>query len=614
MTSFPFGRVQRGGSAACAVVVAGAPGKRPGRGGQTKGLRSPRRPRRNSRGGRAGSPLVRRAVAILACLLAILALSVAARGTAFAAEPILPDPEAGASLTVHKLELPDGVSSERRADGTDAAVSSVPSSAKPLAGVMFRLDRLFSRSEVDALVSQGAAHAGDFVSFEGKGADDGSYLVRPGQEPLLAETGEDGAALFDLTGAQGTYLVSELPDPRVERPCDPFVVNVPMEDPADARTWLYDVHVYPKNYMIDVDKVILKDGAGIMHDSVGQGQPVTFRVSCDVPSDAARLSSFTMTDELDYRLTLHGDPADVLSVSVGGTGLACDEDYTCEVARSEDADGHGRQTLFVDFTPGLAKLQQAFDASTGPGTCKVQIDFTCRLNAQTTSGVLDNQAVFDIVNQMGTERSHKTPVPDVGFAEIRLTKLDARDKATPLAGARFRIAATMEDARQGRWIPRLADDGEDMGVWEVETDTQGEASFPGLGYDLELGTNYFLVESAAPAGYSRITEPVRVHVGPGGGGRVEATTDEKDDGRSRGQDEGAQGEERAQGRDAAQTMGQSSSMNDVHVTVLNAPAPELPFTGGTGSTWPMAAGAAGIAAAAALIAFVAIRSRGHGGD
>lgn len=614
MTTFPCEQVSTDSSVACAVAVAGAPGRRPGKDSSNKGQRSPRRPRRNTRSRHAGPPLLRRAVASLACCLWAFVLSFVAPGAALATEAILPDPNTNASLTIHKYELPDDVTADQRADGTQGAATEVPAEAEPLEGIEFELTRLYSKGEIDALVSRGDAKRSDYVAYEGKGVLDDPYFVKQGSALLQARTEQDGTAFIDLTGAQGTYLVRELPDPRVEKPCEPFLVNVPMQDPINKGAWLYDVHIYPKNYGIDVDKVILKDEVPTMHDSVSVGELVTFKVSCDVPSDAARLQSFTMTDVLDYRLTIHGDLSEHLSVAVGETTLTPVEDYTCEIAEDKDEQGHGRQTLLVDLTAGLEKLQQAYEVSKTPGSCKVGIIFTCRLNSYATSGTLANQAVFDITNEMGNHHSHLTPIPHVSFAQINIMKLDARDEATALAGARFRIAASADDAQQGRWISKLEDNGSDAGIWEVETDDQGQATFPGLRYDLDQGTDYYLVESTAPAGYSPLTEPIRVHVGPG-----QATQDVNVNTETTVQNDNASSEpdDRPISNEANTTYesgGVTNVVQSVDVDVFNTPLPELPFTGGDGSGWRIAAGAASITAAMALLAFVTMRGRRHGGN
>ena len=519
---------------------------------------------------------IRRAVPVmlfvLVATLAMLAMSLPMLALASPSE--LPDPARAASLTIHKYALPDDVRPGASASGKPDE-AGVPSQATPLEGIGFTIRRAYSQGEADALVSQGSAQASDFSPATGSDGEDNGfagYVLRAGDEELSGVTGADGSLTFDLTGRQGTWLVTEKPDPRVEMPCDPFIASVPMPDPTNDRAWLYDVHVYPKNYRIDVDKVIVQpDGTTTMHTSAAIGEPVTFRITADIPAAIGKARSYVITDQLDWRISTTDGVPESLKVTAAGIELQNGKDYVTSIETKNNNEGAACQRLSWDFTPGLARLQEAVDASQND-TPKVDIEFVARLNSNADYGVLENEAALAIQDEIGTEQTFETPHPKVSFGSIRIDKCQANDLAAKLHGATFRIASSIENARNEEWLHKLAPGGADAGTWEETTGSDGVASFAGLKFDLEEGADYFLVETQAPEGFEAITEPIRVHVGPGDG--------------------------------------ESEASLMTNVQVLNAPEPQLPGTGGHGSSTLVIGGAVVLAVGmAAAVVFGVRRSR-----
>lgn len=511
---------------------------------------------------------------VLAIVVALLAPSLA-----HAAPADLPDSSREASLTIHKYVLPDSVSPGGEANGSTSASASIPKDAQPLQGITFSIRRIYSAQKVEMLVSYNFAQKDEFVAYQGNAAKPGAFFFNKQDVASEQTTNDQGSASFSLTGAQGYYLVTEKPDPRVEVPCDPFIVSVPMENPDDASSWLYDVHVYPKNYQIDVDKkILLADGSLAMHDGASRGDPVTFFLTCDIPSDVGNCQSFTMTDELDWRLTAAESAPENLSVTAAGKELALNDDFTVNVSESKDSADRTRQTVTIDFIPGKEKLQSIVNSCNGAGASKIAVSFSARVNSNATFGKFDNQAVFDITNSVGTHHSHPTPKPDVSFGEIEISKLSATDNAEKLPGAVFRIAASKEDAYKGTWIHAIDSAGKDLGPWEVTTDASGKAAFSGLSYDLESGTDYYLVEVQAPEGYQRLTEPIVAHLGPSS---------------------------ENEGTDASQQVSVRS------IRVLNTPTTSLPRTGGFTDFRPLAAGLVAVGCSLLTASIALVRARRH---
>ncbi|MBS5450135.1 MAG: SpaH/EbpB family LPXTG-anchored major pilin [Coriobacteriia bacterium] len=467
-----------------------------------------------ARGRRAARKVARSVASAALMALALCALIVPALAIAQPSE--LPDPDHAASLSVHKYVLPDEVAPGEPSDGRPIEQESLPDDAQPIQGVTFAIRRAYSRGEADALISQGTARAEDFSPAPGATGEFADYVVRAGDEELSAETNAEGVARFDLPGHQGTWLVRELPDPRVEAGCAPFLASVPMADPQDEASWLYDVHVYPKNYRIDVDKAIIERGECTMQASAAIGEAVTFRIACDVPNNIDRATSYVVTDQLDWRISTTPAMPEGLAVTAGDMELQPGKDFTVSVSPATDDAGHACQLLSWDFTPGLTRLKGAVDAAQGPGEAKVVIDFVARPNEGAVSGTLDNGARLEIVNEAGTHHEFETQRPTVSFGAINVDKCQADDPSLKLEGAVFRIAASIEDAHAGRWMHRLAPDGSDAGIWEERTAGDGSATFGGLRYDLQNGTDYYLVEVQSPTGFQPVSEPIRVHVGPAG--------------------------------------------------------------------------------------------------
>ena len=509
----------------------------------------------------------RAAGAVAAVVALAFGLQAFSPGLAGASPSDLPDKSQSASLTIHKYVLPDEVPPGPEADGSEGSAKDVPAQAVPLEGVEFQIVRAYSAGEAKALVSQGSAVESDFTPAGQPGDEIEGYLVRSGDETHSQVTNADGLARFDLTGHLGTYLVQEQPDPRVELPAAPFIASVPMPDPADASAWLYDVHVYPKNYELDIDKGIVGEGGEIMQDANAVGEKNTFRIEADIPVNIGQSRSYVVTDLLDWRLTTTSPSPEDCVVTVAGVRLDPTRDYTAVVSAATDDEGRACQLVTWDFTPGLARLQQLVSKDDLPGARRVRIEFVARLNDNAVHGTLDNGATLTVVNKAGSEHRVDSDRPTLSYAAIRVVKSTFDDEAVRLAGASFRIAASLVDARAQAWMHRLSDTGADLGVWEVTTGDDGLATFGGLDFDLTSGTDYWLVEVSAPEGYQAMTEPVRVHVGPGGGSNQAGLL--------------------------------------VEALVLNSPVPELPATGGTGTALPLVGScmlaAGGVAGAAALI-------------
>ncbi len=150
------------------------------------------------------------------------------------------------------------------------------------------------------------------------------------------ETGADGAASLDNL-PQGLYLVAEESRagsaaggggdsaPEVfHNISDPLLVSLPMTDPADGASWMYDVTVYPKNQTVRIPKYIVSadDGDTLREtEDLEIGQRVREIIVSGVPAvqrtgegERSRdYESYEVTDTMEKGLSF----AELISVRLG---------------------------------------------------------------------------------------------------------------------------------------------------------------------------------------------------------------------------------------------------------------------------------------------------------
>lgn len=312
-------------------------------------------------------------------------------------------------------------------------------------------------------------------------------------------TGADGAAAFTALPF-GLYYVVESGALPGYSPIKPFLVTVPLTTQSGAgalTSWLYDVHVYPKNQQDtkEVDDL----------ESVKTGDDVTWTITGSVP--AGTVTGYQVRDILDARLAYKatrvylGDPADPKS---GWTALATPADYTLTAA-NVPADGAGTTRVNVLFTAaGLAKLSALTDEDVKVIT---EIDTTVLQH-----GLIPNDAT--IFNNDGaiTSDTPTSEIPEVAtkWGEVVITKVDVDDAAELLAGATFEVwSATGSSAFA---------DATSTGI-SGTTNAAGTVTLGDLRFSDHAGGKaipasdpayvyYWLVETKAPAGYELLPEPI----------------------------------------------------------------------------------------------------------
>ena len=328
-----------------------------------------------------------------------------------------------------------------------------------------------------------------------------------GTPKVSPATNDEGLATITDMPVQA-YLVCETTTPgNIVQKAKPFVVTVPHPNTAAGADgqWIYDVHVYPKNEAIDVDKTIQAQKL----NGYGVGSLIKFPVSSTAPTLDAKsfYKYFQLRDTLDDRLTA----VTATEVSLEGTTLD-PTDYKV------DTKG---QTVTVTFTAeGLKKIKAA------PGK-KVSAVFQGKVT-EVRNGAITNRAqvISDTVYAEQPPTPEEPPAnpndPPTSnevtsrWGDLLIKKVDnhqqGQDKAG-LQGAQFQLykaknayAGTCTKDKEG---DPIAINGETT----LTTDAQGAINVKGLfisdsidGADRDnqkdaMERCYVLVETKAPAGY-----------------------------------------------------------------------------------------------------------------
>ena len=157
------------------------------------------------------------------------------------------------SLTIHKYETNSIDSSGSHDNGENSAVSG----SKPLNGVTFKLYMVKDHTWLESYYQGTSTGTGtptpmpqvsDFIKSDGTVQSDGVTLT-PADTVITGDPSKhwDAGTAIASGLKLGLYLVVETDKPdAVKETTEPFLVSIPMTA-ADAKNWLYDVTVNPKN-------------------------------------------------------------------------------------------------------------------------------------------------------------------------------------------------------------------------------------------------------------------------------------------------------------------------------------------------------------------------------
>lgn len=426
---------------------------------------------------------------LVASLTTLLAMSTIA-GTAVHAVDAQPTPDMleniiqgkkTATLTIHKHQQP--VTPGTTPTGTVSQVDT-----PPLSDVTFEVKRV---SDLDITTAEGWTRlTEEMAKFQPtqdfKKAYDFSHFTF--DAPVEKQTTADGSAVFaDLP--LGLYVVTEKLTDEQKLTIDgavPFLVALPMTNPA-RNAWNYDVHAYPKNQVLVIEKKVNDQDTHSAND-------ITYTIPATIPGGGVT-DKYVVRDVLDTKLTYTPDS---VTVQAGADALL-PADF--EVRFTQDTN-----TLEVELTQtGREKAYAALQAS---ADAKVEVSFKAVANAP---GEISNVAVF-WPNKHSFETNtdgHPTPPVVTKHGGIKIKKV-SKDGVTPLAGAKFDIYMNhTNDFSTAKLVKKDA----------ITTTQTGEGEYKPLRYsnfaDNETVTEdsgkynfYWLVETQAPEGHELLPQPL----------------------------------------------------------------------------------------------------------
>lgn len=359
------------------------------------------------------------------------------------------------TLTIHKYDGDPG-------DAANGTVITDPVKLEALGngleGVEFSIERVtFDGSPIDLTTTEGWDVAQDATVAKVLGGLDDFGKVAATTATTLA----GGSAVIPSL-PYGMYLVTETsPGPnQIVTPIQPFLVTVPYPQASDS-TWLYDVHVYPKNKLNTTtpEKTVAEPDALIL------GSTVVWTITAPIPElgMGGTYNKFVITDTLDPRLTLTG-----AVVKIDGVVIDLTTHYTVS------------GNVVITLTPaGLALLA-------GKANVTVEASTTVdSLGDGETGGLIKNHAIVNVNDSV-----RETGYPQTNWGPLKVIKQAAVAPNNTLQGAEF----TLHETKDG---PALAE------VGTLTTDVNGEIVVDGLwvGNNATLSKTYWLKETKAPAGY-----------------------------------------------------------------------------------------------------------------
>lgn len=350
-----------------------------------------------------------------------------------------------------------------------------------------------------------------------------------------------GVAKFDNLGI-GLYQVTEskVPDGYSASESKPFYMTIPRiekDEKTNAVVYNYAPFADPKNK--NLDKIIKKEVN--TEGAIGAGDEVKYTITSELTkmkgtetgatdltaNDFTNYSIFDLAPA-DYFTTYDASVVKKVSLGVGekpdtakDTTLTPATDYTVSGPDNDTTDGTTRKKITISFTPaGQGKLAAAANAKPGE-VVKVFVDlaFTLADSTAIKSNTVENKAAFSSSN--GGSQIVGVKTAKVEFVKFSIKKVSAKDTTTVLPSAKFKMFATQAAAKTcsdaitaGSGVDaacNTANSHFDEKETAKETDlTKGTTKGVTPSYSVIKGKTFYILETAAPAGYIRNPDPVEV--------------------------------------------------------------------------------------------------------
>lgn len=414
------------------------------------------------------------------------------------------------TLTIHKRlnAAQTGTATGNEADGV---------SGTPVENVDFRITRLDYDLTDQEQFNEAAALTAAQAAEQARGRANVEGAVSNG-------TTDDNGNLAFSDLPIGVYYVEELasenPTANGERveglvPAPGFVVFLPMTNPeesngAAAQTrWNYDVHVYPKNTQSRTEKTVVDAGDNV-------GDTVEYAITANIPGKTSNdtLDSFNIVDAYNSAELSNMAIASVQIVNAQGGvietlegGYALGEQVDYSAPTNGALNNEGSTNVNVQRTISFSDLAR-LEANRGQ---RVRVNLTATLNeiGEGDGDVANRARSYGQINYAdGTTSPFDTPEDDVVTYLGKVLVNKTGQNGAALSGATFQLYRCNADAD-------LAGDALTVnGANSWTTNDNGLITIDGLHVtDIqnsteEINNSYCLVETAAPAGYELLTQPV----------------------------------------------------------------------------------------------------------
>lgn len=429
----------------------------------------------------------------------------------------LPNANLTSNLTIHKLAGAESGNQDLGTEGQD----SVPADATPLEGVTFQVERV----DVDLTQREGWDAA--------RGYNPSTAPIDAGFTALTGVTNGEGLLQFENLPL-GMYLVTETDAPQGVITGQPFLVYLPMTVDSDGDgvldDWNRNVHVYPKNSVLTLDKEVT-DAGDQAGDTIEYTITGTVPTSLSAENSVIEGAQFEFHDFLDAEnayvgadqviaLTIFGGEQDGTIMEEGIHYTVTGNDATPETAGSQ-VGPLGTQHIQVTLTD--AGLQAIIGADTVQMTMEAVVKPVADTDGITFNFVRgvtnDGRGGGSIItsNIPGDDPENPTDNPDPGdptpgvetyHGQAIINKVDPDNGNAALEGAEFALYASAISGLDT--VDEVTDNGQVVTVSGQDrwvTNADGTLTIDGI-HASDFADNassemvyYYLVETEAPDGY-----------------------------------------------------------------------------------------------------------------
>lgn len=355
------------------------------------------------------------------------------------------DPTWSTTLEIHKFEQPTGAA--LNANGLPQDTTGLT----PVSGATFIAKKV---PGVDLTTSAGQREAAGLT------VDEAAGLVTNGSEVARVVTdGQGNATMADL--GVGLYFLQETNIKNGYIGSSPFLVALPLTDPANRDSWLRTVHVYPKDAKVAITLDVIDEHA------VAIGETIYWVSRSNIPN-RTNIDGYLVEELINENLEFIGAPGN-LSDDVD-VSLDCPDCEALEAGRDYTLDyDKARRVLSVNFTDqGLRKLEDA--VKTHP-TARVRIKYDTKVLRE---GIHTNTANVFGSNEAISNRSGVSDDATTKWGPLSVIVHEVNKPSNRIPGARFKLYETRADAISGT-NPIIVD-----GVDEWTTDSNGQLIIHGL--------------------------------------------------------------------------------------------------------------------------------------